>query len=295
MVMTAEQTLAHLRAMVVVDGPDRRQPDGDGVPGHGVTEEELSAMVAFVGAEGMAEVHHNEHASHTAAAATHEHDPADLPAWLRPGGRANAADPGTSGTLAGGVPVPVGRAVATAPEDPADVAPEPPADAGLFQVAVPEAGGVPVNVPSDQPPTGPTLTDMLLESADEVAADQEEVARWLLLDVLASAEPDAVLVPREALPLRELIGRELTVLKAEWYWSDSPAGRGLWAIADAVTVNDSVRRAVVITSRTACAQLLALYGQGALPRDVVVQQSTRVNPDGTSRLWLVPESEAPPF
>lgn len=303
--MSPDEIRAHLGAGPPADPTLGLLPDAGGWPGHNLDPVQVEGLKEYLGATSWWQVHADQHVSRSHGSYGHQHADEDVPPFLLglTPVRETADDPEAGG------PAGEDQAEAEAPAGPPSSAEVDARVAGLFDQPPPppppgdaDAAAAAAPWPFDQPDqaeaaarAGEDMAKALLKGPDEVTVTQAQVTRYLLAEVLAAGDADAILVQRRGVGLRELVGRDVRIARVAWFFSAEGEDPGLYVIADATLGEGGEHVALVVASRTALAQLLALEAADGFPVDVRVEAAPQVRPDGSSAVWLVAPPPPPGF
>lgn len=118
--------------------------------------------------------------------------------------------------------------------------------------------------------------------------DPKVIQHQIIERILASEDADQVLQGRGvALHGREVLGRPFTLTGIRWLKSKYGEGLPVFAVLEAVTLDDGQEVVITSSAGSVMAQAYRLWELGALPKDVKIEEAETETAAGYRPQWLV--------
>lgn len=146
-------------------------------------------------------------------------------------------------------------------------------------------------VPASSVPALTTMDDRVvtkyLDDMKNLAEhSDDDVQRAIVGRILASETAADVLAPQAIEHARDLVDQHLTLTGVRVQESDFEEGPGIYAVVNAVVMEDGRTTTFSCGGSNVLAQLYRLAQLNALPCDVVIKRSTKPTKAGYYPLWL---------
>lgn len=116
--------------------------------------------------------------------------------------------------------------------------------------------------------------------------DPAEVSRRMMEAIFDAEDVDSILGRAIAIHAQDVIGRAFTLSGMRFMKSRFNEGLPVFAVMDAVFLDDGSTGSITCSARNVCAQAAMLWKMDALPRDVKIMRTENPTADGYFPLFL---------
>lgn len=137
-------------------------------------------------------------------------------------------------------------------------------------------------------PSAQEILQAIVGGGEMPEQEAQEAQAGIVGRILGAADPEAVLDMGDPIKAAELEAVPLKVSGVRWMRSTFEEGPGVYAVIDAVRIDNDEALKVTCGGVNVMTQLLRLQTMGALPQIVKIVKATRPTKSGYYPYWLQP-------